>query len=150
MHSLRAPPGRCLFNRGNHNGPMPGWRSPQVSRSTPARSRDTRGVSSLEHESVYKFMIMTTLLSPHISIIYRILLPSRRRRRRRRGLPACALDVYTGVLRSLPSPFRRIVSDGTTTRFCIYIQPFVTVRKAVTTRVPRSVLPNRQNPRGEL
>lgn len=49
------------------------------------------------------------------------------------GLCARFADAYT-VLCSPLSPFRRIVSDGTTTRFCIYIQPFVTVRAK-----PRSV-----------
>lgn len=40
----------------------------------PHRSRDARGVSSLEHESVYKFMIMTIFLHTYITI--RTLLPA--------------------------------------------------------------------------
>jgi len=141
LHSLRAPPDRCLFNRGNRDGPVPGC-GPQVSRSTPSRSRDARGVSSFEHESVYKFMIMTTLLPstyihnlPHSSSLSSSSPPPPP------PVPARALWRFTLSAFSLSPHCVRRDDDP-------ILHLYSTVRdssQSRSARVPRSVLPNRQN-----
>jgi hypothetical protein len=105
-----------------------------------AITRHTRSIIARTRGPVYKFMIMTLL---HTSITYRILLPPLPPLIRFRSLCVRASASYTGVLCSPLSPFRRIVSDGTTTRSHIYIQPFVTVRKAADARVPLAIPPKR-------
>lgn len=88
--------------------------------------------SSLEHEFVYKFMIMTSLL--HISVTYHVLLSF---------CATTAVAVVSGLCARLYTPTFHAVcflpfaalyvvcaQRDDDPRFCIYIQPFVIVCKA--------------------
>lgn len=92
-------------------------------------------------------MIMTharTLSSPHTSVnLPRALLSSQcayHHRRRGRFRPVCAASPTYNARRFMLSAFylsphcMSCAPNGTTTRFCIYIQPFVIVCKAVAAR----------------
>lgn len=117
--------GRCLFNRGNR-----AMAQRQAANPAPRlRDHATHEESSLE--SVYKFMIMTSLL--HISVTYRVLLSFLRRCRRRCFRSARSRRIYQRYMLSafyLSAHCASCAPNGTTTRFCIYIQPFVIVCRA--------------------
>lgn len=140
-----APPGRCLFNRGNRDGSVPGYNPPRYP-APRLRDHATHEESSLEHESVYKFMIMTSLL--HISVTYR----------GSSFLPMPPPPLFPVYVRAFPIRQRFMLSavylsphcmscapNGTTTRFCIYIQPFVIVCKAAAHTCRATALPNRRD-----
>lgn len=115
------------------------------------RDHATHEESSLEHESVYKFMIMTSLF--HISVTYRVLLSFQCCPPPPPLFPAsvCAFPTYTPTFHALCFlPFAALYVVRAQRYDDPILHLYSTVRDSLQSRgarVPRSVLPNQQDRR---